>query len=253
MRGYFGEPAETAEAFAGGWVYFGDLRYCDEDSNYSIVDRKKDLIIRGGYNVYPREVKEVLFTHPAVASAAVVGVPDDRVGEEIKAFVQPRGRRVSYRGRGHRGNEDTGRGVQVPADGGVPGRASHRTDRQRSRRRSSRLRGDGDTGRRSVGRGAALAKRSPWFMYSSTAARSRGAVTMKQHSLVLVADPEQFAHPGGENPLDVARCDDRRWSSGGDGRAPSGNSAPRATAAPAAPTAPAVTPTSVRVRARRVW
>jgi long-chain acyl-CoA synthetase len=88
MRGYFGRPEATAEAFAGGWFHSGDLGYCDEDGFYFIVDRKKDLIIRGGYNVYPREVEEVLYAHAAVAEAAVVGVPDARLGEEVKAFVQ---------------------------------------------------------------------------------------------------------------------------------------------------------------------
>jgi long-chain acyl-CoA synthetase len=90
MRGYFRNPKATAEAFTDGWFHSGDLGYVDDDGFYFIVDRKKDLIIRGGYNVYPREVEEVLFTHPAVATAAVIGVPDDRLGEEIKAFVQPR-------------------------------------------------------------------------------------------------------------------------------------------------------------------
>ena len=88
MRGYFRKPKETAEAFTGGWFHSGDLGYRDDDGFYFVVDRKKDLIIRSGYNVYPREVEEVLFTHPAVANAAVIGVPDDLVGEEIKAFVQ---------------------------------------------------------------------------------------------------------------------------------------------------------------------
>jgi long-chain acyl-CoA synthetase len=87
MRGYFGNPEATAEAFAGGWFHTGDLGYCDEDGYYFIVDRIKDLIIRGGYNVYPREVEEVLYAHPAVAQAAVVGVPDERLGEEVKAYV----------------------------------------------------------------------------------------------------------------------------------------------------------------------
>ncbi len=88
MRGYFGNAKATAEAFAGGWFHSGDLGYRDEDGFYFIVDRKKDLIIRGGYNVYPREIEEVLYTHPAVAHAAVVGVPDERLGEEIKAYVE---------------------------------------------------------------------------------------------------------------------------------------------------------------------
>ena len=88
MRGYFRNPEATAEAFAGGWFHTGDLGYRDEDGFYFIVDRKKELIIRGGYNVYPREVEEVLYTHPAVAAAAVVGVPDERLGEEVKAYVE---------------------------------------------------------------------------------------------------------------------------------------------------------------------
>jgi long-chain acyl-CoA synthetase len=90
MRGYFQKPKETAEVFTDGWFHSGDLGYRDEDGFYFIVDRKTDLIIRAGYNVYPREVEEVLYTHPAVANAAVIGVHDDRVGEEIKAVVQPK-------------------------------------------------------------------------------------------------------------------------------------------------------------------
>jgi long-chain acyl-CoA synthetase len=88
MRGYFANPDATAEAFAGGWFHSGDLGYVDEDGFYFIVDRKKELIIRGGYNVYPREVEEVLYAHPSVAAAAVVGVADERLGEEVKAYVE---------------------------------------------------------------------------------------------------------------------------------------------------------------------
>ena len=87
MNGYYGNPLATAEAFAGGWFHSGDLGYLDEDGYLFIVDRLKELIIRGGYNVYPREVEEVLYTHPAVAEAAVIGIKDDKMGEEIKAFV----------------------------------------------------------------------------------------------------------------------------------------------------------------------
>jgi long-chain acyl-CoA synthetase len=90
MRGYHRNPEATAEAFAGGWFHSGDLGYRDEDGYFFIVDRKKDLIIRGGYNVYPREIEEVLYEHPAVAEAAVVGVPDERLGEEVKAYVATR-------------------------------------------------------------------------------------------------------------------------------------------------------------------
>jgi long-chain acyl-CoA synthetase len=87
MRGYHGQPEATAEAMAGGWLHTGDLGYIDEDGFVFVVDRKKDLIIRGGYNVYPREVEDVLYTHPAVAEAAVIGIPDDRMGQEVKAVV----------------------------------------------------------------------------------------------------------------------------------------------------------------------
>jgi len=87
MRGYYANPTATAEAFRGGWFHTGDLAYADEDGYLFIVDRKKDLLIRGGYNVYPREIEEVLFTHPAVAEAAVIGKPDPRLGEEVVAFV----------------------------------------------------------------------------------------------------------------------------------------------------------------------
>ena len=87
MKGYLNRPEATAEAFAGGWFHTGDLGYQDEDGFFFIVDRKKELIIRGGYNVYPREVEEVLYAHPAVAEAAVIGVPDDRFGEEVRAVI----------------------------------------------------------------------------------------------------------------------------------------------------------------------
>ncbi|MEU4689936.1 long-chain fatty acid--CoA ligase [Actinoplanes sp. NPDC023714] len=90
MRGYHDRPQATAEAFAGGWFHTGDLGYFDDDGYLFIVDRKKELIIRGGYNVYPREVEEVLHRHPGVLMAAVVGVADPRLGEEVKAFVVPR-------------------------------------------------------------------------------------------------------------------------------------------------------------------
>ena len=87
MKGYYDRPDATAEAIHDGWFRSGDLARKDEDGFYYIVDRSKDMIIRGGYNVYPREVEEVLMTHEAVSLAAVIGVPDEGHGEEIKAFV----------------------------------------------------------------------------------------------------------------------------------------------------------------------
>src|SRR5829696_6520081 len=90
MKGYLNNPAATAEAMRGGWFHTGDLAYRDADGFLFIVDRKKDLVIRGGFNVYPREVEEVLYQHAAVAEAAVVGRPDERLGEEVVAYVTVR-------------------------------------------------------------------------------------------------------------------------------------------------------------------
>ena len=87
MKGYYKRPDATAEVIHDGWFRTGDLGRRDEDGWYYIVDRSKDMINRGGYNVYPREIEEVLLTHPAVSLAAVIGVPDERFGEEVKAFV----------------------------------------------------------------------------------------------------------------------------------------------------------------------
>jgi len=87
MKGYYGRPEATAEAIRNGWFRSGDLARRDADGFYYIVDRSKDMIIRGGFNVYPREIEEVLMTHPDVSLAAVVGVPHESHGEEVKAFV----------------------------------------------------------------------------------------------------------------------------------------------------------------------
>jgi long-chain acyl-CoA synthetase len=88
MKGYWKRPEATAEAIdADGWFYSGDLARIDEDGRYFIVDRKKELIIRGGYNVYPREIEEVLYEHPAVREAAVIGIPHPELGEEVGAAV----------------------------------------------------------------------------------------------------------------------------------------------------------------------
>jgi long-chain acyl-CoA synthetase len=87
MRGYWQREEATAEAIKDGWFHTGDMAKTDEDGYLFIVDRKKDLIIRGGYNVYPREVEEALYEHEAVAEVAVVGVPHDQLGEEVGAAV----------------------------------------------------------------------------------------------------------------------------------------------------------------------
>jgi long-chain acyl-CoA synthetase len=87
MKGYWGKPEATAEAMIDGWFRTGDLAKVDSDGYYYIVDRKKDLIIRGGYNVYPREIEEVLYEHPEVAEAAVIGIPHAELGEEVGAAV----------------------------------------------------------------------------------------------------------------------------------------------------------------------
>src|SRR5262249_33434983 len=76
MKGYFRNPEATAEAMRGGWFHTGDIGVLDEDGYLAIVDRKKDMILRGGFNVYPREVEETLYSHPAVREAAVIGMPD---------------------------------------------------------------------------------------------------------------------------------------------------------------------------------
>jgi long-chain acyl-CoA synthetase len=86
-KGYWRRPEATAEAIRNGWFHTGDIGTLDEEGYLSIVDRKKDMILRGGFNVYPRELEELIMTHPAVSLVAVIGIPDERLGEEVKAFV----------------------------------------------------------------------------------------------------------------------------------------------------------------------
>jgi len=87
LKGYYKNPEATAEAFRNGWFHTGDIGYRDQDGFFYIVDRKSDMIIRGGENIYPREIDEVLYQHPAVATAATIGIPDPLYGEEVAAFV----------------------------------------------------------------------------------------------------------------------------------------------------------------------
>ncbi|NOX43413.1 MAG: long-chain fatty acid--CoA ligase [Gammaproteobacteria bacterium] len=85
MKGYYKKLEETNEVIKDGWFYTGDIGVLSEDGYVSIVDRKKEMIVRGGYNIYPREIEEVLYAHPDITEAAVVGIPDKKHGEEVMA------------------------------------------------------------------------------------------------------------------------------------------------------------------------
>ncbi len=87
MKGYWNMPEETADTLKDGWLYTGDIAYMDEDGYVFIVDRKKDMIIAGGFNIYPRDIDEVLYEHPKIADAVSIGVPDEYRGETVKVFV----------------------------------------------------------------------------------------------------------------------------------------------------------------------
>ena len=87
MEGYWNKPDETKAAFEGGWLHTGDVARADVDGFLTIVDRKKDMIVSGGFNVFPREIEDVISSHPAVGAVAVIGVPDERWGEAVKAVV----------------------------------------------------------------------------------------------------------------------------------------------------------------------
>jgi long-chain acyl-CoA synthetase len=87
MKGYYQNEAANLDAFRSGWFHTGDLGYQDEDGFFYVVDRKSDMIIRGGENIYPREIDEVLYQHPKIKDAATIGVSHDLYGEEVKSFV----------------------------------------------------------------------------------------------------------------------------------------------------------------------
>ena len=87
MKGYYKNPEATEESIKNGWFYTGDVATKDEDGYFFIVDRVKDLVVRGGYNVYPREVEEAIYEHPGVAEVAVIGVPHEELGEEVVAAI----------------------------------------------------------------------------------------------------------------------------------------------------------------------
>ena len=117
MQGYWDNPEETAGQLKDGWLYTGDIAVRDEDDYFFIVDRKKDMIIAGGFNIYPREIDEILYQHPKVMDAASMGVPDEYRGETVKAFIvlrdekRPRRRRLFLSARkacGLQGSQDCG-------------------------------------------------------------------------------------------------------------------------------------------------
>ncbi|MBK5093333.1 MAG: AMP-binding protein, partial [Actinobacteria bacterium] len=87
MKGYWEKPEETANTLRDGWLYTGDIGTVDEDGYFYIVDRKKDMIIAGGFNIYPREIDEVLFEHSKVQEGVAVGIPDEYRGETVKAYI----------------------------------------------------------------------------------------------------------------------------------------------------------------------
>lgn len=87
MKGYWNRPEETEQVLKNGWLFTGDLGYMDEEGYFYVVDRKKDMIIAGGYNIYPREVEEVLYEHPDIQEAVVAGIPDPYRGETVKAYI----------------------------------------------------------------------------------------------------------------------------------------------------------------------
>ena len=115
MKGYLGRPEATAETMRGGWFHSGDIGIRDADGSYRIVDREKDMIIRGGFNVYPREVEEVLYAHPAIVEAAVIGVPHESHGEEVKAVVALKPGQSATPGGADRLVQGAPRRLQVPA------------------------------------------------------------------------------------------------------------------------------------------
>ena len=158
MKGYWQRPDATAEAMRGGWFHSGDMARVDEEGYFYIVDRKKDLIIRGGYNVYPREVEEVLYEHPKIREAAVRRHPPRRVGRGDRRRGRPPRRRGARPGGGQRLRQGADRRLQVPARRLVPRRAAQRPDRQdpQARDRAARACVSDITGRLASQPGIAL-------------------------------------------------------------------------------------------------
>ena len=117
MAGYYKDPDATAEVSAHGWHHTGDIGYLDEDNYLFIVDRAKDMIITGGFNVYSAEVEQALMAHPDVHEAAVIGLPDEKWGERVTAVVQPVAGRDDRRRRADRLRQEPPRQRQVAQAG----------------------------------------------------------------------------------------------------------------------------------------
>ena len=130
MKGYWNRPEDTAKAIPDGWFRTGDLARQDDDGYYFIVDRKKEMIIRGGYNVYPREIEEALYEHPAVAEAACIGITHPDLGEEVVAAVALKPGASAERRRAARLRQGAGGRLQVPAARVAGRRAAEGPDRQ---------------------------------------------------------------------------------------------------------------------------
>ena len=136
LKGYYKNPEATAQAFRNGWFHTGDIGYRDADGFFYIVDRKSDMIIRGGENIYPREIDEVLYKHPAVAAAATIGVPDPLYGEEVAAFIVLKDGAASDRRRDHRFLPRASGRLQMPEVRSLHHRHSQRANGQAAQARA---------------------------------------------------------------------------------------------------------------------
>ena len=137
VPGYWNKPEETATGLPGGELLTGDVGFMDEDGWFYVVDRKKDMINASGYKVWPREVEDVLYSHPAVHEAAVVGVPDEYRGETVKAYVSLKPGDGGHRGRADRVLQAADGRLQVPAVDRVPRRAAEDREREDSAARAA--------------------------------------------------------------------------------------------------------------------
>ena len=130
MKGYYKAPDKTAETIVDGWLHTGDIGHIDADGYLHITDRKKDMIISGGFNVYPSEVEQVIWGHPAVQDCAVIGVPDEKWGEAVKAVVELNAGQQVERRRTHRALQGEARLGEGAEDGRFRRRPAAQPGRQ---------------------------------------------------------------------------------------------------------------------------